>query len=37
MLSPMSDRLTKYLLGEDDIPTQWVNLMPSLPGDALPH
>ena len=32
----MSDRLTKYLLGEDDIPTQWVNLMPSLPGDALP-
>ena len=32
----MSDDSTKYLLGEADIPTHWVNLMPSLPGEALP-
>src|SRR4051812_45578042 len=32
----MSEAPTKYLLGEDDIPTQWLNLMPSLPGEALP-
>ena len=32
----MSDEPTKYLLGEDDVPTHWVNLMPSLPGDPLP-
>ena len=32
----MSDGATKYLLDEDDVPTHWVNLMPSLPGDALP-
>ncbi|HWH45196.1 MAG TPA: TrpB-like pyridoxal phosphate-dependent enzyme [Thermoleophilaceae bacterium] len=32
----MSDETTKYLLGEDDIPTHWVNLMPSLPGEPLP-
>ena len=25
---------TKFLLGEDEIPTHWVNLMPDLPGDA---
>src|SRR3954468_11383511 len=27
---------TKFLLGEDDIPTHWVNLMPDLPGEPLP-
>ena len=27
---------TKYLLGEDRIPTHWVNLMADLPGDPLP-
>jgi tryptophan synthase beta chain len=27
---------TKYLLGEDAIPTHWVNLLPDLPGDPLP-
>jgi tryptophan synthase beta chain len=32
----MSDGTTKFLLGEDDIPTQWVNLLPDLPGDPLP-
>src|SRR3954466_12970989 len=31
----MSDR-TSFLLDEDDLPTHWVNLMPSLPGDPLP-
>src|SRR3954452_19819868 len=30
------DAHTKFLLGEDRIPTHWVNLMPDLPGDALP-
>src|SRR6266498_2187946 len=32
----MSDQSTKFLLGEADLPTHWVNLMPSLPGDPLP-
>ncbi len=32
----MADERTKYLLGEDDIPTAWVNLLPELPGDPLP-
>ncbi len=27
---------TKYLLGEDAIPTHWVNLLPDLPGEPLP-
>ena len=27
---------TRFLLGEDDIPTHWVNLLPDLPGDPLP-
>ncbi len=27
---------TKFLLGEADIPTHWVNLLPDLPGDPLP-
>src|SRR3954451_21181941 len=27
---------TKFLLGEDDIPTHWVNLLPDLPGPPLP-
>src|SRR6201991_2358573 len=27
---------TKYVLGEDAIPTHWVNLLPDLPGDRLP-
>ncbi len=27
---------TKYLLGESEIPTSWVNLMPDLPGEPLP-
>src|SRR5215207_1766980 len=27
---------TKFLLGEDRIPTHWVNLLPDLPGEALP-
>ncbi len=32
----MSDEPTKYLLGERDIPTHWVNLLPDLPGEPLP-
>ncbi|MBU3674947.1 MAG: TrpB-like pyridoxal phosphate-dependent enzyme [Acidobacteria bacterium] len=32
----MSDETTKYLLGEDQIPTHWINLMPDLPGEPLP-
>jgi tryptophan synthase beta chain len=32
----MSDQSIKYLLGEDELPTHWVNLMPSLPGDPSP-
>src|SRR3954471_24057415 len=27
---------TKFLLGEDAIPTHWVNLLADLPGDPLP-
>src|SRR5918998_1702162 len=27
---------TKYVLGEQDIPTHWVNLLPDLPGEPLP-
>jgi tryptophan synthase beta chain len=27
---------TKYVLGEERIPTHWVNLMPDLPGEPLP-
>src|ERR1700755_3029201 len=27
---------TKYVLGEDAIPTHWVNLLPDLPGDPVP-
>jgi tryptophan synthase beta chain len=27
---------TKYLLGEESIPTHWVNLLPELPGEPLP-
>src|SRR3954447_19689331 len=27
---------TKYVLGEDSIPTHWVNLLPDLPGDPVP-
>src|SRR3954468_22411586 len=30
------DAHTKFLLGEDRIPTHWVNLMADLPGEALP-
>ena len=26
---------TKFVLGEDDIPTHWVNLMADLPGEPL--
>jgi tryptophan synthase beta chain len=36
MLGGMSDDATKFLLGERDIPTHWVNLLPDLPGDPLP-
>src|ERR1700750_3234581 len=32
----MADERTKFLLGEDQIPTHWVNLLPELPGDPLP-
>jgi tryptophan synthase beta chain len=32
----MSDKITKYLLTEDRIPTHWVNLMADLPGEPLP-
>ncbi len=32
----MSDAVTKFLLGEDRIPTHWVNLQPDLPGEPLP-
>ena len=27
---------TKFLLGEDQIPTHWVNLLPDLPGEPNP-
>jgi tryptophan synthase beta chain len=32
----MSDQTVKFMLGEQDIPTHWVNLMADLPGDAPP-
>src|SRR5215831_8741039 len=32
----MSEQPVKFLLGEDDIPAHWVNLLPQLPGDPLP-
>src|SRR5947208_15465276 len=32
----MPETDTKFLLTERDIPTQWVNLLPDLPGDPLP-
>ncbi|HUO70489.1 MAG TPA: TrpB-like pyridoxal phosphate-dependent enzyme [Solirubrobacteraceae bacterium] len=32
----MSDTQVKFVLGEQDIPTHWVNLMADLPGDAPP-
>ena len=32
----MSERATTYVLGEDAIPTHWVNLLPDLPGEPLP-
>jgi tryptophan synthase beta chain len=32
----MSHARVKFLLGEQDIPTHWVNLMADLPGEALP-
>src|SRR5665213_979393 len=32
----MSDQPVKFMLGEQDIPTHWVNLMADLPGDAPP-
>jgi tryptophan synthase beta chain len=27
---------TKFLLGEQDVPTSWINLLPDLPGEPLP-
>src|SRR5215211_410259 len=32
----MSEPATKFLLGEDAIPTHWINLAPELPGEPLP-
>ncbi|WP_320669249.1 TrpB-like pyridoxal phosphate-dependent enzyme [Patulibacter defluvii] len=32
----MSDRTTKFLLPEDQIPSHWINVLPELPGGALP-
>ncbi len=32
----MSDQTVKYLLGEDAVPTHWINFMPELPGEPLP-
>ena len=32
----MSDEQVKYVLGEQDIPTHWVNLMADLPGPPPP-
>jgi len=32
----MSDTRVKFVLGEQDIPTHWVNLMTDLPGEAPP-
>ena len=27
---------TKFLLGEEQIPSHWINLLPHLPGEPLP-
>jgi len=32
----MTEDPVKFLLGERDIPTHWVNLLPELPGEPLP-
>ena len=32
----MTEDPVKFLLGERDIPTHWVNLLPDLPGEPLP-
>src|SRR5947209_18390524 len=32
----MAEEPVKFLLGERDIPTHWVNLLPDLPGEPLP-
>jgi tryptophan synthase beta chain len=32
----MSDEPVKFLLTERDIPTNWINLLPDLPGEPLP-
>ena len=32
----MSEPATKFLLGEEAIPTHWINLAPELPGEPLP-
>ncbi len=32
----MTEDPVKFLLGERDIPTHWVNLLPDLPGQPLP-
>jgi tryptophan synthase beta chain len=32
----MSEETTKYVLGEDAIPTHWINLLGDLPGEPLP-
>jgi tryptophan synthase beta chain len=32
----MPEGRTKFLLGEEAIPTHWVNIAPDLPGDPLP-
>jgi tryptophan synthase beta chain len=32
----MAEEPVKFLLGEREIPAQWVNLLPDLPGDPLP-
>src|ERR687884_297298 len=36
MSEPTTTATTKYVLGEDAIPTHWVNLLPDLPGEPLP-
>lgn len=32
----MSNETTKYILPESSIPTEWVNILPDLPGEPLP-
>ena len=32
----MGDETIKYTLGESDIPTHWINLLPDLPGEPTP-